>query len=138
MDILDRLRNNEDLSNVFSPENYVFNRENLEKEYLSLGKAKTTKSQLRKYFNTFKSVDNSIKTNPDMSKEEFRNHLKKMMVFYPIMNSKGTFNAKLLLVIKETLRILYDTNEKNCEQAKAGFQRFVEFYETLIAYSRER
>ncbi len=139
MDILNRLKKKEDLSEIFSPENYVFKRSELEKTFLKDKKNyPITKSQLRKYFNTFKGVDNNIKTNPDMPKEEMRNHLKKMMVIYPIMRSKGTFGNNLLAVIEETLRILYDTNEKDPEKAKAWFQNFVEFYETLIAYSRDK
>lgn len=139
MDILNRLKQNDDLSEIFSPENYVFNQRELEKTFLKDKRNHPiTKSQLRKYFNTFKGVDNNIKTNPEMPKEEFRNHLKQMMVIYPIMRSKGTFGDNLLSVVRETLRILYDTNEKDPGKAKAWFQNFVEFYETLIAYSRDK
>ncbi len=137
MDLLNELRSTKDLSVVFSPEKYVFKRDELVKSYLKEGKKVTTKSQLRKYFNVFKDVDNSIKTNPNMNKEEFRDRLKGMLVIYPVMESKRTFSNNLLSIIKESLRTLYDTNEKDVEKAKAWFQNFVQFYEVLIAYSRD-
>lgn len=139
MQLINQLKQGEDLSKIFAPENYVFERAALESTFLREPKKKPiTKTQLRKYFNTFKGVDNSIKTNPEMPKDEFRIQLKKMMVIYPIMVSKGTFTSNLLYIIKESLRSIYDMNEKDSEKAKAWFQNFVEFYETLIAYSKDK
>jgi len=143
MNILEGLKNRKDLEEVFAPENYVFDEKGLRREFLQIptrkGKPKTTtKTQLRNFFNVMKSVHNSLRSNPAMSKEEFETKLKEIMVMYPVVRSKNTFSFKLLDVIKETLTIIFKTAQNDLKKAKEDFERFVRFYETLIAYSRDK
>ncbi len=143
MNILEGLKNRKDLAEVFAPENYVFNEEGLQREFLQIPKGKgkyktTTKTQLRNFFNVMKSVHNSLRSNPTMSKEEFETKLKEIMVMYPVVSSKNTFSFKLLRVIRESLTIIFKTAQNDLKKAKEDFERFVRFYETLIAYSRDK
>lgn len=131
--ILEDLKQQKDLLSVFSPEKYVFNEEEIQRTFCK----RMTKTQQRKYFNAYKSADNLIQNQGFLSEEDFATELKKLAVLYPIMASKD-IPREFLEVINHVLRKLFEKNAKDTVYAQKSFSAFVRFYETIIAYSRDK
>lgn len=125
-----------DMSTIFNPSEYVFQQEAIVNFYLIQNNKPTTKTQLRKYFNEFKSVHNLIRTNANVTKIEFDNQLKKVALIFPIIKTKRTLSDNLVNLIESMLRSIIRMSNQEFEKAKTYYVRFIEFYETLIAYSR--
>jgi CRISPR/Cas system CSM-associated protein Csm2 small subunit len=125
-----------DMSSIFNPSEYVFQQESIVNFYLMQQNKSTTKTQLRKYFNEFKSVHNLIRTNSNLTKQEFDNQLKKVALIFPIIKTKRTLSDNLVNLIESILRSIIKMSNQDFEKAKIYYVRFIEFYETLIAYSR--
>ena len=125
-----------DLSQLFNPSEYVFQQEEIMNYFLIQRNKPTTKTQLRKYFNEFKSVHNLIRTNANLTSNEFDVQLKKVALIYPIIKSKNTLSDNLVKLIESILRSIIQMSRQDFEKAKTYYVRFIEFYETLIAYSK--
>jgi len=137
------IKKGQPINEVLSPENYVFSQKDIEQYYLSEKNYRgrynhITKTQLRKYFNEFKSLYNFLSINKDVTKEEFDMNLKRVLIVLPIMKSQKTFTRNLENLIEEILKNIYETSKSNYKQAIEDYRRFINFYETLIAYSRDK
>lgn len=141
--IAESIKNGEAITKVLSPENYVFNQKDIEKYYLSEknykgGYKNITKTQLRKYFNEFKSLYNYLSINQKITKEDFEVNFKRVLIILPIMKSQNTFTNNLETLIETILKVIYETSKSNYKLAIEGYRSFINFYETLIAYSRDK
>lgn len=132
--------NSKDVCEVLSPEKYVFDESYLKTNFLveqsRHKKIEVTKTQLRKYFNEFKAIGNSLIMNSETSQEEFENSLKRAIVVIPIMKAKSNFPNALIELITLTIRKVYKSNINNTQKAQLQYLCFVKFFETLIAYSK--
>ncbi len=140
-----KILNGGKVDEILSPENYVFKERELTETFLIYyersrqgreRKKFVTKTQLRKHYNEFKNVHNDLVVNTNITKEEFDNKLKRLMILFPIIKSKRTFSKNLIDLIEAVLKATFEANKKDVEQAVKYYTSFIQFYETLVAYSR--
>ena len=133
-----RIKDGEKIYNVLNPAEYVFKEAELVKDILKTNVV--TKTQLRKYYNAYKSIHNNMKANPDLTEDEFEILIKTAILTIPsidVLVHDRKFTRELKEIVSESLKKIYKETHSDFEEAKKEYVSFVEFYETLIAIAKK-
>ncbi len=102
--------------------------------YLNENRLKTT--QMRGFFATVKRIERSFPTDPQKSGRDLRLLQPKLAYQAKRHERNAPGMVDLANVLKSSIRIVTDTRQQNPHQldAQAAFQRFVDFFEAILAY----